>query len=331
MKKAFSIIILTLIIFSCSTGKLVKFTGFAQGTTYSISYYDRDGKNYQHEVDSILNDFNSSVSIYDSASLISKINSSASPVKVDKYVDDIFKRSCVVSEQTAGAFDVTVGPLVNAFGFGFKNKEKISPAHIDSLKILVNYKNAKIENGYFIKKYAAMSIDFNAIAQGYSVDLISKFLESKGIEKYCVEIGGEVFAKGKKTDGENWNVGIEKPDDNMTNQSLKATVRLEDKALATSGNYRKFYIENGVKYSHEIDPATAYPVKHSLLSVSVLADNCTDADAYATAFMVMGLERSLTFLKDHKELEAYFIYSDHYGSMKTRMTDGMRQLLEEKK
>jgi thiamine biosynthesis lipoprotein len=311
--------------------KLVKFTGFAQGTTYSISYYDTKGKDYQHDIDSILKDFDKSVSIYDSTSLISRINRSAQPVKTNIYFSEIFSKAQKISEQTNGAFDVTVGPLVNAFGFGFKNKEKITASLIDSLKKSVNYKNIKIENGYFIKKYPAMSIDFNAIAQGYSVDVISKFLEDKGIDDYLVEIGGEVYAKGEKANGENWNVGIEKPVENNLRQELKATLKLENKALATSGNYRKFYVENGIRYSHTIDPSTGYPVSHSLLSASVIADHCTDADAYATAFMVMGLEKSLSFLKEHKELDAYFIYSDKNGNMKTYETEGLKELLVEKK
>jgi len=194
----------------------------------------------------------------------------------------------------------------------------------------VNYKNVKIENGYLVKSNPAICLDFNAIAQGYSVDVISKYLESKEVENYCVEIGGEVFAKGTKANGKRWNVGIEKPVDNSEERELKATIYLENKGLTTAGNYRKFYIENGIKYSHTIDPATGYPVRHSLLSVSVIADNCIDADAYDTAFMVMGLEKSLAFLKEHKELEAYFIYSDKDGKMKTYETDGLKELLTEK-
>ena len=175
-----------------------------------------------------------------------------------------------------------------------------------------------------------MCIDFNAIAQGYSVDVVSKFLESNGIENYIVEIGGEVFAKGTKENGKRWNVGIEKPDENNMDHEFKATLFLKDKAVSTSGNYRKFYMENGIRYSHEIDPSTGYPVRHSLLSVSVVAVNCTDADAYTTAFMVMGLEKSLIFLKKHKELDAYFIYSDKDGKIKTDETEGLKELLTEK-
>jgi len=331
MKKFVYIIILISIVFnSCNPKKLVKISGLAQGTTYSISYYEKNGKDYKPEIDSILKNFDKSVSIYDSTSLISQVNKSDKPIKVDKYFSDIFNRSCIVSEQTNGAFDITVGPLVNAFGFGSKNKSKITPSLIDSLRKLVNYKNVKIESGYIIKKYPKMLIDFNAIAQGYSVDVVSRFLESRNIEDYVVEIGGEVYAKGKKQNGEYWNIGIEKPNDMNLQRQLKATLHLENRAVSTSGTNRKFYIENGKRYSHEIDPSTGYPVSNSLLSISVVANNCTDADGYATAFMVMGLEKSLTFLKNHKELEAYFIFSDKNGKMKTFETDGLKDFLTEK-
>jgi FAD:protein FMN transferase len=323
--------ILGLIVTSCHQKRqFVKFTGFAQGTTYTVSYYCADGKNYQKEVDSIFKSIDKSVSIYDSTSLISQINKSGDKIKTDQTFKEIFLKAQKVSAETDGAFDVTVGPLVNAFGFGFKNREHISDTLIDSLKKLVDYKKVKIENSFFIKEDPAVVIDFNAIAQGYTVDVISAFLEEKDISDYIVEVGGEVYAKGKKENGELWNVGIDKPDENNFDHQLKATVHLENKALATSGNYRKFYVENGIKYSHTIDPATGYPVKHSLLSVSVVTDNCTDADAYATSFMVMGLEKSKTFLSVHKNLEAYFIYSDEDGKMKTYLTDGLKEQLTEK-
>ncbi|NTW31794.1 MAG: FAD:protein FMN transferase [Bacteroidetes bacterium] len=318
-------------LFSCTKPKLVKIYGFAQGTTYSISYYDKNGVEYGSQIDSILNVFNKSVSIYDSLSLITFVNKSSEPVKADKFFIEIFENAQKVSEETNGAFDITVAPLVNAFGFGFKNKEKLDSSHIDSLKKLVNFRYVIIKNGYIYKQYPSVALDFNAIAQGYSVDLISDFLENKGVKNYIVEIGGEVYAKGKKDDGKYWNVGIEKPLYNDLQREIKAKVKIENKALATSGNYHKYYVENGVKYSHIIDPSTGYPVTHSLLSVSVIADNCTKADAYATSFMVMGLNKSLLFLKNHKEFEAYFIYSDKEGNMKTYETEGLKELLTEQK
>ena len=335
MKKNHAILFILFIFInvSCKTNKkdeLIKFSGLAQGTTYSISYIDKEGRNFQHEIDSILKKFDQSVSIYDSNSIISKINKAKEPKKIDFYFEEIFKLSQAISEQTNGAFDVTVGPLVNVFGFGFKNKEKISKQLIDSLKQFVNYNEVKIDNGFLIKSKPEISIDFNAIAQGYSVDVISEFLTNKGIDNHIVEIGGEVIAKGRKENNTCWKVGIEKPVDNNTDRELIVSFEIENKALATSGNYRKFYIENGIRYSHTIDPATGYPVNHSLLSASVLAERCAYADAYATAFMVMGLEKSKAFLEKHKELEAYFIYSDSLGKNKTFETEGFDKILMKK-
>lgn len=313
---------------SCKKAELVKFSGKAQGTTYSISYYEKSGINYQTEIDSLLSSFDRTASIYDSMSIIEKINHNID-VEINDDFRNIFNTSIRISAETDGAFDITVGPLVNAFGFGAKKGESIDSALIDSLRQFVGYKMVSIKGNKLLKQKPGIIIDFNAIAQGYSVDMVSKFLESKGIDRYLVEIGGEVYAKGKKDEGKYWMVGIEKPIDNNTDRVLKAKAKLENKALATSGNYRKFYIKNGIRYSHTIDPKTGYPVKHSMLSASVFAGNCNDADAYATSFMVMGLEKAKIFLSKHSELEAYLIYSDEKGNIKTYETDGLKDIVEE--
>lgn len=333
MKTGYNLIAMAIVLLfgttSCKKAVLVKFSGNAQGTTYSISYYESHGKNYQNEIDSLLKLFDKTASIYDSASIISKINRNL-PVGINENFEDIFNRSMKISEETGGAFDITVGPLVNAFGFGAKNERiVIDSSRIDSIKTLVGYKRVRISEKSVIKDDPRIQIDFNAIAQGYSVDLVANFLQSKGIHNYLVEIGGEVVAKGLKEGHKNWMVGIEKPLENNENRDLKAKVKLIDRALATSGNYRKFYIENGIRYSHTIDPHTGYPVKHSLLSASVFASNCTDADAYATSFMVMGLEKTKAFLEKHKELDAYLIYSDSTGALKTYETAGLKNIVME--
>jgi FAD:protein FMN transferase len=315
---------------SCKKAVLVKFSGNTQGTTYSISYYEDNGKNYQKEIDSLLKSFDKTASIYDSTSIISKINDNK-PVEVNRDFTSIFNRSMQVSAETDGAFDITVGPLVNAFGFGAKNEHIIDSAKIDSLRKIVGYKKVRISGNKVIKDDPRMQLDFNAIAQGYSVDMVAKFLESKDIHNFLVEIGGEVIGKGLKEGGKNWVVGIEKPVDNNENRDLEAKAKLIDRALTTAGNYRKFYIENGIRYSHTIDPHTGYPAKHSLLSASVFASNCTDADAYDTAFMVMGLEKTKAFLEKHKELDAYLIYSDEKGNLKTYETEGLKNIVEETK
>ena len=196
----------------------------------------------------------------------------------------------------------------------------------------VDYTAVSIDNDRFVKQNKQTLIDFNAVAQGYSVDLTGAFLESKGIRRYLVDIGGEVLCKGRKEANQQWSVGIELPIDNAKpeKREIKAVVNLEDKALATSGNYRKFYIRDGVKYSHTIDPKTGHPVNHSLLSASVFAKSAGLADAYATAFMVMGQDKTKAFLNTHPELSVYLIYSDSMGTLKTFISDDLKMILEEK-
>jgi len=235
-----------------------------------------------------------------------------------------------ISEETDGAFDVTVGQLVNAWGFGFESRTKLDQHKVDSLLMYIGYKTVKLVDGKIIKNNPLTKIDFNAVAQGYSVDVLAKFLENKGIKDYLIDVGGEVLGRGNKPDKNLWMVGVEKPAKNAGDERiLEAKVKLKDKALATSGNYRKYYEENGIRFSHTIDPKTGYPVKHTLLSASVLANECWEADAYATAFMVMGLEKGKAFLEKHKNIEAYFIFSDENGNLLTYTSEGLKDLLEE--
>ncbi len=292
----------------------VRIEGRAQGTTYHITYFDDSSRNYQEDIENLLADFNKSVSIYDSTSIISRVNNNDKDVKLDKYFTVCFNKAMEVSKATDGAFDVTVGPLVKGWGFSFKKKAKMDSAMVDSLLKFIGYKMVEIKDGKVIKKDSRITLDFNALAQGYSVDLVSELLDSKKIKSYIVEIGGEVYAKGKKPNGDNWKVGIEKPIDNPEGGNpLKAIAKLENKSLNTSGNYRKFYLENGVRYSHEINPKTGYPAHNILLSATVLAADCITSDAYATAFMVMGLEKTIAFLATHSDLAVYLIYSDADG------------------
>jgi thiamine biosynthesis lipoprotein len=218
------------------------------------------------------------------------------------------------------------------WGFWFKEPIKVNQQIVDSLLPLIDYKGIKIENGRIIKANPDMMFDFNAIAQGYSVDLTGEFLETKGIRSYLVDIGGEVLGRGKKPDGNSWVVGIEKPSiDIDSERQLKATISVSDLAVATSGNYRKFYEVDGVRYSHTIDPKTGFPVNHTLLSATVVAESASTADGYATAFMVMGIDKARTFIETHPKLEAYFIYSGADGSLKTWMSKGLEGMIEEEK
>jgi thiamine biosynthesis lipoprotein len=230
---------------------------------------------------------------------------------------------------TNGAFDVTVGPLVKAWGFGPDAHKSFTEAKRDSLLKLVGMTKVSLINGRLIKSDPHMSLDFNAIAQGYSVDVICRFFDSLGIKNYLVEIGGEVRAKGKKA-GNLWRIGIDKPfDNNMTpGQTLQAIIKITDKAIATSGNYRKFYVEDGVKYSHHVDPRTGYTTKNTLLSISIVADECIMADGVATGCLVMGKEKAIKFLDEHHEFEAYMVYSDENGNFKTWTSEKLKSYLE---
>lgn len=332
MKKKFYLFTITTLIFcnAFAQQEPLKISGTAQGTTYHISYYDSLKRDFYDEIEKILHDFDQSVSTYVPSSFISKINRNEKNVLVDDYFTACFKKAKEVWKNTNGAFDPTVYPLVNAWGFGPGKKQTIEKSKIDSMLKFVGFNLIKLKGNKVIKKDPRVALDFNAFAQGYSVDIVSKFLETKGITSYLVEIGGEVYAKGKKHNGNNWMIGIEKPIDNKeTVNPLKATVKLENMAIATSGNYRRFIIENGVKYHHHLDPKTGYPTKNNLLSASVFSKECITSDATATGILVMGLEKAKEFLQKHKEIEAYIIYSDEKGNYQIYETPGIKNLVTE--
>ncbi len=309
---------------SCKQVKPVHIVGEAQGTYYSVLYFDSLNRNFKPEIDSILKRFDQSVSLWVPNSILSRVNRNDTTVMLDKYFKDNFNISQKISNKTDGAFDITVSPMVEVWGFGYESRTHVDKHVVDSLLPLINYRNIKMENGKIIKADPRMKIDFNAIAQGYSVDVVGNFLETKGIKNYLIDIGGEVKAKGEKPGGKPWKIGIEKPAaDKNSERTLKAIITLKNKSVATSGSYRKYFEENGIRYSHTIDPKTGYPVQHSLLSVSVIADNTAVADAYATAFMVMGYKKALDFVRNDTSLEAFFIWSDTItGNYKTFATKG---------
>ena len=306
-----------------------KISGEAQGTTWHITYISEDAKDHKPGIDSILKDLDNSLSTWVQSSIISRINRNEKDVLTDAYFRDVFLKSIEVSDKTQGLFDVTVGPLVNAWGFGPAKKANTDSIRIDSLREFVGYRMLKLENNKLIKARPEIKIDFNAIAQGYSVDVIAAYLDKHHINDYLVELGGELISKGSKgTD--NWTVGIDKPDEvEGAERKLQAIVQL-NRALATSGNYRKFYELDGKKYAHIIDPRTGYPAKQNILSATVLADDAMSADAYATAFMVMGLDRSKEFLKENEDLklDVFFVFAEH-GKWKTFQSEGMKNLIKE--
>lgn len=301
-------------------------SGDTQGTRYNITYEDKAGRNLQPKIDQLLHKFDLSLSSYIDESIISKVNNNVEDVRLDRYFRTVFNKSEEIYHLTDGAFDITVASYVNAWGFGPQKGITVDSMAIDSIKPFVGMHNIELIGGNLKKSHPNVKVDVNAIAQGYSVDVVAEFLERKGINNYLIEIGGELLAKGVNKKGQKWKIGIDKPiDDNFaTGQNLQAIIEISGKALATSGNYRKFYEKDGVKYVHSINPKTGYPVKSRLLSTTVIATDCMTADAFATAFMVMGLERSIMFLSHHKEIDAYLVYSDDKGNFRTFMTPGLK-------
>lgn len=304
--------------------------GLTQGTTYMVKYSSPDSTNYRPYIERILAEIDSSMSTYREQSIISKINRNDPSVELDEHFMSVYQAAQKVSRITDGAFDITVAPLVNAWGFGFTEKRKLDSSKVDSLLEFVGYEAIRLEDGRVYKNDKRTMIDMSAIAKGYTVDEIGKFLDRKGVEDYLVEIGGEVTTKGKNPEGDLWRIGIDKPVDssNMEQRQLQAVVNLKNRAIATSGNYRQFYVEDGVRYSHTINPKTGYPVGHKLLSVSVFAEDCVFADALATSFMVMGREKSKRLLEKHEDIGAYFIYSDDQGNYKVECTENVKDLIE---
>lgn len=325
------------LVFGCSNCAFsqeqpIKIEGTAQGTTYHISYYDESNRNFQPEIETLLKNFDLSVSTYIPNSVISRINKNEENVTLDSYFVACFKKAKEVWKNTNGAFDPTVYPLVNAFGFGPEKKKKLNPKEIDSILQFVGFDLIELKGKKIVKKDPRVRLDFNAFAQGYSVDVISQFLISKNCSSFMVEIGGEIYAKGKKPNGDKWSVGIEKPIDNKETQNpISVIAQIEDLAIASSGDYRRFFIEDGIKYAHHIDPKTGYPTKNNLLSASVFAKNCITSDAYATGILVMGLEKAKLFLEKHPEIQVYLIYSDENGNYAEFQTSQMQSILKEVK
>ncbi len=323
------VVITVLFLASCTPKqpelKRQELMGEAQGTYFRIVYYDSAMTISNVEIDSILDAFNYSASTYQKNSIITRVNNNED-TGLDKDFLANFNRAKEISTETGGAFDITVFPLVKAWGFHFEDRQKLSPEQVDSVLQLVGFDKISYDGSRIVKKDPRVRIGFNAIAQGYSVDLLSEYFLSKGIENFLIDVGGEMIARGLKPGEEPWKVGIQKPEESqyMTDK-LQDVVILKNKAMATSGNYRKFFVEDGVKYSHTLDPKTGYPVQHSLLSATVITDDCCSADAYATAFMVMGIEKAKAFAAQKQGLEAYFIYSGENGEFLVEYTDGFKE------
>ncbi len=316
------IILLSFFMLIACKNNFKKLEGHALGTTFHITYQEVTTIG-EKQIDSLIHLVNKSMSTYIPNSDISKINHGDTTVIIDDMFLEVFNKSDKVYKETSGAFDPTVGVLVNAWGFGPENElNDLNKKQIDSLLVFVGFDNIKVKNHKIYKKYSETYLDFNANAKGYAVDIIGRFLELKNIDNYLVELGGEIRARGINSKNNLWKIAIEKPNFDGS-RSFQTAIELNNESIATSGNYRKFKIDNktGKKYAHTMDAKTGYPSKSNLLSASVISKlDCADVDAYATAFMAMGLDKSKLFLEKHHELKAFLIYSDDNGEIKTFVT-----------
>ncbi len=328
MKKAIYFLFLISSI-SCENEDLISFEkmeGLAFGTTFHITMDDPEKKIEESDIDSLIHAMNRSLSTYLSNSDISKINRGDTTVVVDELFKEVFMKSRQIFNETNGAFDPTIGTLVNAWGFGPGKKiSRLDKRQVDSLLVYVGFDKLRLLNNKVIKEHSETFLDFNANAKGFAVDVIGRYLEGQGVHNYLVEVGGEIRARGLNSSREDWKIAIEKPNFDGS-RSFQTVIPLHNESIATSGNYRKFKIDSisGEKYAHTIDTKTGYPSKSNLLSASVIGKvDCADVDGYATAFMAMGLERSQRFLEEHSDLKALLIYTDTAGDIKIYATENL--------
>lgn len=296
------------------------------GTTYHIIYQSDD--NLKKEIEETLKAVDQEFSMFNPQSTVALINEGKRPTLSDDFLE-VYQLAQQVNEESDGAFDITVAPLVNAWGFGFKNQQMPNNHQIDSLRRLVGMEHVSLAGAkgsqYVRFQRPRMMLDFSAIAKGYGTDRVARLLMSHDVANFMVEIGGEVYAKGNSEKRLPWRIGVSKPVDDPDNdaQELETVLNVTNQAMATSGNYRNFYYKGGRKYAHTIDPKTGRPVQHSLLSATVLAPTCAEADAYATSFMVMGLDKARQVLERKKQLKAYFIYQNAKGGLSVWKSEGL--------
>jgi len=318
------------LLFSCrQSAPYLHHEGFTQGTIYKLTYESPDGVDYEKEIRQILYDFSYSLSTYNPSSLISRINQNDATAVVDDYFRTVFNKSAEVNKASDGVFDITITPIVNLWGFGFTgNTPDIDPEKIDSLLQYVGMDKARIVGDKVVKDSPGVMFNMNAIAKGYSVDVIAGFLKAKGSRNFLLNIGGEIVAQGVNESGYGWLVGIERPDENAPyGKDPQSYLRLSNRAMATSGNYRRFFEIDGKKYGHTFDVKTGYPVMHNMLSATIVADDCMTADAWATVCLASGLDKSIQLLEQHPELDALLIYSDENGNFKVHATKGMNAIV----
>lgn len=331
-KSALILIFLSFLIVSCSPKETttVENHGYTQGTTYQVKYLTNKKVDYGADITRILEDIDFSMSTYRDDSYITKVNRSDEWITVDEMFVDVLKRALEIAEETGGDFDPTVGPLMKSWGFTNARIEK-QPSEQQIKEILnkVSYKKVKID-GQKVKLPKGFELDFNSIAPGYTSDKIAGFLEDKGIENYMVEIGGEVKAKGTNEKGDIWKIGVDKPTEELEDGNrFQFVLELKDAGMATSGNYRKFWVDEktGMRYAHTLDPHLGVPARNSLLSATIIADTAMDADAYATVCMVKGLKSCKEFLESKQDLEGYLVYAENDKDWGVYFTNGFKKYL----
>ena len=330
MEKKISLLVIAAIwlLTSCKEKKqYFEESGTVFHTLYQIKY--ESSRPLTDSIQAELQRFNLSLNPFNPNSIIAKVNRNE-PVEVDAWFREVFEKAMEVSRRSDGVFDITCAPLVNLWGFGFSRMDSVTPAMVDSLKAFVGYRKVRLEGNRVVKNDPRVLLNCSAIAKGYSCDVIARLLEKEGVENYMIDIGGEVMMKGVNPNGVCWRIGINLPEDDSTglvNRYDEVVQLCRKGAIATSGNYRNYYVKDGKKYAHTIDPRTGYPSEQSILSATIVASDCMTADAYATAFMAMGLEAAQRMADSVPEIEYYVIYADSLGKHRIAYSDGMLPFL----
>lgn len=332
------IILFSLILFSLdknSSMRAYKITGLAQGTTYTASYFATDSLVTKAHIDSILNVIDLSMSLYQSQSLIHKFNAAQSiKVKVDEHMLAVLKKSFQINKETNGLFDITIQPLMSFWGFYSQNEKHLKQntaglkKQIDSVKKMIGMDKIKLSENFLCKKNKLVKIDLNGIAQGYTVDVVAEFFESKGIKSYVFELGGEIRANGPKPDGSLIKIGIEGlPENEFEEAKMKHIVSFTEGAITTSGSYNKFIVYQDKNYGHIINPKNGFPINSEMISVTVFAKKAIDADGYDNALMLMPVEEAIKFVEHNEDLEAYIIYKKADGKIADTLSTGFKKLI----
>ncbi|MDR0348382.1 MAG: FAD:protein FMN transferase [Tannerella sp.] len=331
MNKSMLFLLSMFILTSCKQPKVYyEESGTVFHTFYQIKYQSE--MPLSKKIDAELQAFDLSLNPFNPHSLLAKVNRNEA-VDVDQWFADVFNKSQEVAERSGGMFDPTAAPFINLWGFGFERLDSVSQQVIDSLKTFVGYRKVRLEGTRIVKDDPRVLLNYSAIAKGYASHVIAALLEREGVENYMVEIGGEIAVKGVNPNGNCWQIAVSKPEDDstMTKNEIQDTFALCDQCgFATSGNYRNFYVKDGKKYAHTINPHTGYPSEQNILSATVVAQDCMTADAYATAFMAMGLEQAVCLADQIPSLEYYLIYTDSIGRTQIRMSERIGQMLVKK-